>query len=426
MLLASYVIGHPLGMRRYFRPMSADDPNDFNAFGNPFAKFFGGQDFNAIMADMQSMFESHDGPVNVKRARAVAHEGVKADDSLVSPSDEAAVKDAFTLADQWLDAATDLPAVAITGQAWNRGQWVDGTIESWATLIGPITIRTNKSLEAVMPEEMRQKAQPVIAMINQISGSLVGQQIGTGVALLAKEVMSSTDVGLPMAPEHVGALLPKHLRKFAAELDIPLTDTFLFFALRELAHIRLFDHAPWLMNQITTAMLDTSEATVPDYSAIESIATENPQLLLNFDIEDYLTPESRVARDAALERLETLLALIEGWVDNVVEQAAGEKLASFAKLSEAMRRRRTAGGPAEEAFGAMVGLEFGPKRLREASRLWLTIKARKGQSARDEVWSHPDWLPTSADLADPLGYGEADELDQQIAQLLEEDQRPNE
>ena len=77
-----------------------------------------------------------------------------------------------------------------------------------------------------------------------------------------------------------------------------------------------------------------------------------------------------------------------------------------AKLQEAVRRRRAAGGPAEQTFAALVGLELRPRRLRDASTLWGSLRTRQGTEARDGVWMHPDLLPTAADLDDPLGFRE--------------------
>ena len=77
-----------------------------------------------------------------------------------------------------------------------------------------------------------------------------------------------------------------------------------------------------------------------------------------------------------------------------------------AKLQEAVRRRRAAGGPAEQTFATLVGLELRPRRLRDASTLWGSLRTRQGTEARDGVWMHPDLLPTAADLDDPLGFRE--------------------
>ncbi len=109
-------------------------------------------------------------------------------------------------------------------------------------------------------------------------------------------------------------------------------------------------------------------------------------------------------QEAALKRLEVVLALVEGWVDEVVGQATEDRMPNAARLQEAVRRRRAAGGPAEETFAALVGLELRPRRLRDASTLWGSLRSRQGAEARDGVWMHPDLLPTSADLDDPLGF----------------------
>ena len=112
------------------------------------------------------------------------------------------------------------------------------------------------------------------------------------------------------------------------------------------------------------------------------------------------------AQEQALERLEVTLALVEGWVDEVVGQATVERMPAVVKLQEAVRRRRAAGGPAEETFAALVGLELRPRRLRDASTLWGSLRTRQGMEARDGVWMSPHLLPTAADLDDPLGFRE--------------------
>ena len=114
------------------------------------------------------------------------------------------------------------------------------------------------------------------------------------------------------------------------------------------------------------------------------------------------TPEQQ----AALQRLEVTLALVEGWVDEVVGQATAERMPSAARLQEAVRRRRASGGPAEQTFASLVGLELRPRRLRDASTLWASLRTRQGAEARDGVWMSPHLLPTDADLDDPLGFRE--------------------
>jgi putative hydrolase len=115
-------------------------------------------------------------------------------------------------------------------------------------------------------------------------------------------------------------------------------------------------------------------------------------------------PEESPAQQAALARLETALALVEGWVDTVVAAAAGDRLPSAGALRETLRRRRAAGGPAEQTFATLVGLELRPRRLREAATLWERLHDVRGVEGRDAVWAHPDLLPSADDLDDPDAF----------------------
>jgi putative hydrolase len=115
-------------------------------------------------------------------------------------------------------------------------------------------------------------------------------------------------------------------------------------------------------------------------------------------------PEDTPEQKAALGRLETMLALVEGWVATVVTAAAGDRLPQAAALAEAIRRRRATGGPAERTFATLVGLELRPRRLREAAAIWDGLTTERGITGRDAVWAHPDLLPTADDFDDPDGY----------------------
>jgi putative hydrolase len=115
-------------------------------------------------------------------------------------------------------------------------------------------------------------------------------------------------------------------------------------------------------------------------------------------------PEDTPEQQAALARLETALALVEGWVDEVVDAAASPHLPAAAALRETVRRRRASGGPGEQTFASLVGLELRPRRLRDAAALWRAVLAERGQDGREAVWAHPDLLPGADDLDSPEAY----------------------
>jgi putative hydrolase len=112
-------------------------------------------------------------------------------------------------------------------------------------------------------------------------------------------------------------------------------------------------------------------------------------------------------------------------VQTVVSAALGDRIPGTAALSEMLRRRRATGGPAEQTFGTLVGLELRPRKMREAAQLWERLTEAAGIDARDAVWQHPDLLPAAADLDDPAGFidrivgGDTSGIDEAIARALE-------
>jgi putative hydrolase len=115
------------------------------------------------------------------------------------------------------------------------------------------------------------------------------------------------------------------------------------------------------------------------------------------------TPEETPAQRAALEKLETVLALIDGWIDAVVTLAATNRLPALVQLHETQLRRRATKSPTQEFFSTLVGLEVSPRRSREATSFWEKIVELRDIKARDEIWDEAFLLPR----ADQLGDAEA-------------------
>src|SRR5579871_6766405 len=238
---------------------------------------------------------------------------------------------------------------------------------------------------------------------------MIGSQTGTAVGELAREVVCSTDIGLPLGPEGTAALLPAGVAEFGRGTSVDAGEVRLFLALREAAHHRLFAHVPWLRAHLLGAVEQYASGITVDLGrlseAIPDVDLTNPEALRDaLAGEGLFRPEDTPAQQAALARLETALALVEGWVATVVAEAAANRLPDADALAEAIRRRRATGGPAERTFATLVGLELRPRRLREAAAMWRALTQARGIEGRDEIWSHPDLLPTADDLDDPEGF----------------------
>jgi putative hydrolase len=329
----------------------------------------------------------------------------------VSAADRAAVADALRLADLWLENSSALPSGIGTIEAWTRSEWITNTLPVWKKLCDPVAGRMVAAMGDLVPEEMREQLGPMASMVATLGGALFGGQLGQALGSLAAEVLSAGDIGLPLGPAGTAALVPANIGTYGEGLSQDASELRLYVALREAAHQRLFGHVPWLRVHVLNAVEAYASGIQVNREAIEDamsgIDPSNPESMQELALEGIFTPEDTPAQKAALARLETILALVEGWVCHVVDTAAEGRLPNVVALGEAFRRRRAAGGPAEQTFGALVGLELRPRRLREATALWAALTEHRGIGGRDGLWDHPDLLPSADDFTDPDAYAQS-------------------
>ncbi|SFL67997.1 zinc-dependent metalloprotease [Geodermatophilus ruber] len=378
-----------------------------------------------LFAELQKLMSWSGGPVNWDLARQGAISSLAAGSQPTSDAERSAVAEALRLADLWLDPVTDLPSGIDRTLAWSRVEWVEQTLPAWSALIDPLAERVVGAMTGALPAEAAAMAGPLAGIMDRMGGLMFGAQIGQALGRVSGEVLTGTEVGIPLAPAGAGVLLPQNVAEFAEGLDRPADEVRLFLALREAASQRLFAHVPWLRQQLLDAVHAYARGITVDREAIErgineamgsmgGIDPSNPESIQALLGSGLLEPEETPEQQMALRRLETLLALVEGWVDAVVAAAAAERLPGHGALAETMRRRRASGGPAEQTFATLVGLQLRPRRLRDAATVWGAMGQRHGSAARDRLWSHPDLLPTSDDLDEPLDFvarhGADDEL----------------
>src|SRR5581483_5278844 len=91
---------------------------------------------------------------------------------------------------------------------------------------------------------------------------------------LAQEVVSASDIGLPLGPAGVTALVPQNVAAFGEGLERPDDEVRLYLALREAAHQRLFAHVPWLRQRLLDTVESYARGITIDTSRIERAMTE--------------------------------------------------------------------------------------------------------------------------------------------------------
>lgn len=364
--------------------------------------------FNATMA------QGFDGPARAQLAQQVASQHIT--ETPLAGDAQANAVAALDVAELWLDGVTQLSAATSLRTAWTPSQWLTETLNPWLKLIDPIAQKVSDGLVAAFndgaqlrPEIAGAFGDPLTRehMVRHTGGAIFAMQVGEAAGKAAQAVLSGTELGLPLTT--VRALLPAAIADFADGLEVDLPQVAMYIAVREAARCRLFSQRPWVRSHVFDAVAQYARGMSTDVDAIaEAMSTlENltPEGVQQAIVDGLFEPAVTPAQQAALQRLETALALVEGWVDHVTAQAVNPHLPQAVRLAEMMQRRRAAGGPAEKAIASLIGIELQPRRARQAAALFAALEERGGMAARDGVWEHPDLLPTSADLDDPGNYG---------------------
>ncbi|MDR0959578.1 MAG: zinc-dependent metalloprotease [Propionibacteriaceae bacterium] len=355
------------------------------------------------------------------------------------------VADAVRLVELWLNEHTVFPALALPPMAWSRAEWIEDTLPQWEAMIEPVVSTISGGLRTAMEERMGAaeggEAASIQAMmqpmLGQAADTMFGSRVGQSLGTMASGVVTATDIGFPLTSHAQVAILPANLAGFASETDLDPGDLLLYHAMRETARQRLFSAVAWIGPQLIALVQHYARETSIDPEALAAamddiMPTEMTLESINkFELEVntiLFDPVKTDEQTAILERLELLLALVEGWVGDVVATTSAQWLPAASALDETLRRNRAAVGSANDVFASLIGLEIRPRLVREAAAFWAAIRQSKGLPGRDEIWSHPDTMPTAEQIADPATYlagldapAQEDRWDEELRRLLDGD-----
>lgn len=382
----------------------------------------------AAAAQMQHMFAAQgDDPVNWAMAEDIARRAAAGQAAIPgtpppggtpgdpSPTAEqiAELRQAAQVARLWLDPvlAIDVPATDL--EVYARSTWLQRTLPRWKPVVEPVAKYMSGAIGEAISAQMGQMGalgadMPMpggdpAAMMERLGGTMFGVQFGHAIGSLAREAAGTTDLGLPLGREGEPALVAANVEDLIADHSLDPGAARIFLAAREIAHTALFRAAPWLGKALFSAIEDYSRGITLDLDALDEMVQgldlSDPEALQARRPEEMFVFTRRASQERALEELATTLALVEAWVDHVTTTALEGKLPGLDALREVLRRRRAAGGPAEQMLSKTIGIELRPRRVREALAWWESVLATEGEAGREAKWDHPDLLPSAEVLS---------------------------
>jgi len=373
--------------------------------------------------------------ITVAALREIAKKIITAKGDLpVGTADQQRLNQSLEIANTWLDTEILFPSTtAPTQSAWAKREWLDESVAGWQQLIEPLAVGMADALANVIssstsslpieftgdtnqtPQQQEAMKAMLARLLRGFMGTLIATQLGQGIGLLANSITGANDVAIPLLKADSGShLIPQNVNEWADGLGIDLEQVTIYLSLREAAAARLFANTTWLNTYLKDAIISYGKGITIDVDSITRQAEEamssgeidinNPQsinLALNAGL---FTPQQTPAQELTLTKLEMALALIEGWIDHVISEVAGNRIPAFSALIENSRRRRATNSPMQQLFANLLGVEVSPRKMREASAFWSEVKNIKGSDGRDKCWDDPAFLPMPDDLVDVKAF----------------------
>lgn len=381
-----------------------------------------------MFTNLQSMFAGSGESVNWDLALG---QGVQLAKSAEIPAPESLISEipkAFDIAALWLEEVTDLGSKQPV-KLLNRSMWVQDAMPLFKELSEPIATSMAKALSenlgSALPEEFAQSLGSAANFLGNAGATIFAMQLGQAAGKLASEAVLGSEVGIPLS-ERPG-FVTQNLASLLEAIETPKTELLIYLATRELAMTGLFSANPYLRERIVSQVREFAAGLKIDTQSIQELA-EQVDLSSPEQINHVIEVSSALAartpeQELALSRIELTLALIEGWVDSVTNQAT-KRLPTNHAMAELFRRRRSASGVSQKTFATLLGLELTPRLVRECQSLWDSVGSQFGDRVRDELISHPDQLPSLEEIENPqlliarLGSS-GDDWDSQLRDLLD-------
>jgi putative hydrolase len=400
-----------------------------------------------LFREFARLMATGSGPVNWELARQVAVATAAGADTLgmtpqlpspaaaPEPGEARAWDDRLRLAELWVDPATSLPGagVALAARPLSRPDWAETVLPGFAPLVEPGARRMTEALGSDAATGLPGAGD----MVGRLGGLLAGLQAGALVGQLARSVLGQYELAMPPRDPARVLVLPENVSAFEQASGLPSDQLRLWLACHEVAGQRLFAGVGWLRDHLHGVVDDVARETDPDASGLmerlQSLEGGGPDALQELlqGGEGLLGPPS-AALQAAVAKLEVLLALTAGYAVVIAGRALDGRLPALEAI-EAAVRRRLADPQAPHGLFAQL-LRADPERAAAArgERFCREVLAATDIDGLDRVWAHPDFLPSAEELGVPgrwlervgLVGGEEVDLDEGLRALLEGEDRP--
>jgi putative hydrolase len=361
------------------------------------------------------------GPVSWDAARqlaaSIATEGVS--EPNIDPLDRIKLEQLARVAElhvaQTSGLTTSRSGGGLTIVPVTRGQWIQQTMTAHRALFETLAASLGGGMGAGMfaTDDPGDADDPMMKMLGGImqafSPVMLGMTAGSMIGHLARRSLGQYDLPIPRPPSDDLMLVLANVDEFREAWSLPDDDLRLWVCVHEVAH-----HAVLSVPHVRARLQSLLDAYVagfePDASALESKLGEldvNDMSALTDMQQFFGDPELLLgaiqspAQRELLPRLDALVAVIVGYVDNLMDEIGQGLIGSYGMVTEAMRRRRVEADPSDRFVERLLGLEMSQAKYERGAAFIGGVVERAGREALDRLWSSERELPTPAEVDAP-------------------------
>jgi coenzyme F420 biosynthesis associated uncharacterized protein len=281
-----------------------------------------------------------------------------------------------------------------------RREWINTNIKAMRALLDPVLERAGGGLGPLKPA------------VQLALGFVVTTEVAVVLGYLAQRVLGQyelvlLDEGADISPPRLLFVMPnlgQAVAAFGAEEDEFMT----WVALHEVTHAVQFSGVPWLHGHVAglvRELLNKAELRMdtPRKMRIPSVV-EIRRVGNALRRGDLISIFTSTAERETLDRVQAVMAVIEGHAEHVMDAVAPDLLPSLPKLREALDRRRQTQTGVSRLLAKLLGLEMKLKQYEQGKYFCDVVVDRAGTPALGHVFSGPEALPTLAELHDPPSW----------------------
>ena len=372
-----------------------------------------------LFRELQRVLFSGSGPINWELARQVGIASAVGDRPDPEPSEEdhAGLEATVRAAELAVADLTGLepPAEVAHVEAIRRTRWVDANTHGLRPLFEPAAERLATAMSDASRDELPLAGEEgpgleglagMQALLGRVSPLIVGTQLGVALGHLGRRVLGQYEIPVPRAGQEALQFVLPNIEALEAEWDLPPQEFRAWVALHEVTHAFQLGRA-WVHDHVLAQVRELARGLSFDLSGIE-------ERLAGFDLADPEGLQEALGDPAALlgqtlsdeqqlivRRIQALVAVAEGHADHVMEALGRRMLGQYARIDEAMRRRREGRGEEDRLVERMLGVELQPEHERLGREFCDRVAEATDERTLARMWESADQLPSMPELEEP-------------------------